>query len=148
MHLALFAIFLTLLSYSCKKVNFSGPMSISEIYAYTDQANTKCTGKLKNENKKIVFLGFIDRSNIDSANNCFDVFESPDDINSKRIQILITNNADKIFDKISKQLDKAGENKFIKIKINGTIIGKQQYINAGCIMGTYITISDFKSINF
>ncbi len=136
------------LSYSCNKTSINGPMNVSEVYIYTDQANTKCTEKIKNETKEIVLTGFIDKSNINVKNKCFDVFEGQDNAMSKRIQIIITDNSKIILDKILKKLGKVGENEFIKIKIKGIIIGKQLYINGGCIMGTYITISNLNCITF
>ena len=125
---------------ACKNARFSNPKAVSEVFKYTEQANTPCTGKLKHDGEQIAIKGYIQKLNTFPGENRFHMFESAD-ITSSRIEIHVTDNSTEIFKKISDKLGKLKEDEYISITIRGTITGQALPMNGICKMGTFINLS-------
>jgi hypothetical protein len=136
---------LFLCAYTCKKSKLQNPKTVTEVYKYSDQENTPCTGKLKHDSEEVVIKGYINKLNTFAGEKRFHVFESAD-ISSVRIEIQVTDKSDEIFKKISDKLGNLKEDEFKSITILGSIAGKPLYLNGSCKMGTLINLSSAENI--
>lgn len=132
---------------SCKHISFSHPKSISELITYTDMHNTDCKAKLKHDGEETVVTAYIQKLNTFPKENRFQIFEGAD-IGSDRIDVNVSGNSKEVFDKISQQLSKLGENDFVQIKVKGIITGKALAMNGKCRMGVLLAISSPDYIKF
>jgi hypothetical protein len=136
-----------IMTVSCKRIIFSHPMSISKIITYTEMENTDCSAKLKHVGEEAVLEAYIQKMNTFANENRFQVFESAD-IGSNRMDVNVNGNSKDVFDKISQNLNKAGDYDFTRIKVKGVITGKALYMNGKCKMGLLLSISSPDNIKF
>lgn len=142
--LSLLVISVFCIFFSCKKDSFQNPMSLSELFDYTNFYNTPCTGKLNHDEENVVITGYIKQGNTFLGENRFLIFENNTFL-SRSLQVNIINNSDLISKKIYPALIHSG---FIKITLRVRIISKPIYTYFDSFMGISLTLDNEKDIRF
>ena len=132
---------------TCKKSNLPKPMSVTEVFKYSDQANIPCTAKIKHDSEQVVLTGFIQKLNTFPNENRFQIFDKAD-ITGSRIDVNVIDNSKEIFKLISDKLNNLKDEDYKAITIYGTLQGKALHMNGTCKMGTFINLSKKENINF
>ena len=130
---------------TCNHAKFKDALGVNKVYLYTNQANTKCSEKLTHEGEEVIIQGFIHKTNTFQESNRFHVFDSAN-IDSRRIEVFVTNDSNQIFKKIEKKLKGLNEQDYKTIVVKGVITGKELYTNNKCIRGTFINLSNSENI--
>jgi hypothetical protein len=140
---ALFILMATLLlcANTCNKSKFKNPMTVTDVYNYSDQKNTPCTGTLKHEGEEVVLKGYIQKLNTFPSDNRFHIFENTG-IAGQRLEVHVINNSKEIFNVIFQKLSKLNDEDFVSITVCGTISGQALPMNGTCKMGTFINLSN------